>query len=487
MERSSGILLPIFSLPSKYGIGTLGREAKNFVDFLSSGGQKYWQILPLGPTGFGDSPYQCFSSYAGNPYFIDLEDLIGEGWLKRDEVEEIEWSRKGNYVDYQTLYNKRQSVLRKAFSRFSGGPYDNFQPAWLEDYSLYMAVKNHFNMKAWYSWEDGGISKHRHEAVEKYSNLLSDEIQYHRFTQYIFFKQWNSLRAYAMAKGIKFIGDLPIYIAMDSADAWTSVDVLQFDEKGKPSGLGGVPPDYFSKSGQLWGNPLYDWDAMNKDGYNWWMKRIGGLAEMFDSIRLDHFRGFDSYWKVPFGQKTAIQGKWLPGPGIGFIYKLKETYPSLHFIAEDLGLLNSDVHKLVKQSAFPGMKVIQFAFSRGGDSDHLPHRYCRNSVVYTGTHDNTTIRGWLEEEASHDERRYAEKYFNLQAQEKWNWGIIKGAMRSVADLCIIPIQDYLDLPSDARINTPGTLGANWQWRLKKGQLTEQLAEKIRETTTIYGR
>lgn len=491
MKRSSGILLPVFSLPSDYGIGSLGKEAHNFIDFLNKSGQGYWQMLPLGPTGFGDSPYQNFSVYAGNPYFIDLDALIEEGLLQAEELAEICWGEDLKKVDYEILYKKREVVLRKAFGRFCPNEaYRRFcdkNSGWLEDYGLFMALKGHFNNKPWHEWEDDSIRSRRPEQISVYAEILKDDIEYHRFVQYIFFKQWNELRSYAKKKSVKFIGDLPIYISMDSADAWASVDILQFDEERKPTGLGGVPPDYFSKTGQLWGNPLYDWDMMKADGYGWWMRRIKSAVDLYDAVRLDHFRGFESYWRVPYGAKTAIQGEWVKGPGIDFINVVKKAFPELEVIAEDLGCLTEDVYKFVEDSGFPGMKVLQFAFESGNSSDYLPHRYKSNSVVYTGTHDNNTVRGWLEDDAGEEEKALAEEYFALSEKEGWNWGFIRGAMRSVAGLCVVQIQDYLDLPSSDRINTPGTVGGNWQWRLVKGQLDEGLAEKIAHLTWTYER
>ncbi len=502
MKRSSGILLPVFSLPSPYGIGTLGKEAYNFIDFLQAAGQKYWQMLPLGPTGFGDSPYQSLSSFAGNPYFIDLNPLVEQGLLTRDEVDQTPWGQEPTDIGYQALYLNREGLLRTAFARFCYneikfsegrtdeeifGPFYQENRHWLEDYALYAAVKKHFQMRPWHQWDDEGIRLRRPEALKRYEEMLREDISYHIFTQYLFFTQWEALRDYGKAKGIDFIGDLPIYIAMDSADAWSARGCLQLTEEGKPMGVAGVPPDYFSETGQLWGNPLYDWDKVKEDGYAWWMERIRASARMFDIIRLDHFRGFESYWSVPFGELTAVGGKWMKGPGMDFIRMVKERFPSLEIIAEDLGILTEEVHRLVEDSGFPGMKVLQFAFGSGNRCGYLPHMYGNNAVVYTGTHDNTTVRGWLEEEATETERSYAVKYFGLSGEEGWNWGFIRGAMSSVADLCIVQMQDYLNLPGTARTNIPGTLGGNWQWRLTKDQLTEALAERIANICRLYNR
>ncbi len=499
MERSSGILLPIFSLPSAYGIGTFGSEAYNFIDFLSHAGQKYWQVLPLGPTGFGDSPYQCFSTFAGNPLFIDLDLLAEDGLLNGRELKEMYWGGDPTKVDYVTLYNERMPLLRKAFTaygakvqegRLNDGPFREFcrtHGEWLEDYAFFMALKEHFQMKSWLEWEDEGIRLRLPEAIAGYKQLLGEEIPYHTFVQYLFFTQWQELRSYGREKGIRIIGDLPIYVSLDSADAWTGSCCLKLDEHGFPTEVGGVPPDGFSETGQLWGNPLYHWDAMKEDGYAWWMNRIGATAELFDIIRLDHFRGLESYWSIPYGEETAVNGKWMRGPGMDFIEGIKECFPDLFFIAEDLGFLTEEVHRMVEESGFPGMKVLQFAFGSGNRCHYLPHMYEPNTVVYTGTHDNTTARDWLEKESSEGELDYARKYLGLSEEEGWDRGFIRGAMGSVANLCIVQMQDYLNLPGTARINKPGTLGGNWQWRLAKGQLTQALAERIAYTAGLYNR
>ncbi len=493
MKRSSGILLPVFSLPSSYGIGTFGKEAYNFIDFLVAAEQEYWQMLPVGPTGFGDSPYQSFSAYAGNPYFIDLEFMAEGGLLSREEIELVPQGEDPIQVNYGILYHQRRSLLRKGFSRFDPQydvAFDYFCKAnadWLNDYALYMSLKQHFDMKPWQDWEDAGIRLYRRESVEKYSEFLQKDILFHCFIQFLFFSQWNGLRSYAKQKGIKFIGDIPIYLSMDSADAWASSEILQYDKERRPLKVGGVPPDYFSETGQLWGNPLYDWDEMKKDGYSFWIRRLAASSEMFDAVRLDHFRGFESYWSVPFGEATAVKGEWMPGPGMDLIGRIKEKFPKLCIIAEDLGCLTPEVHELVRAAGFPGMNVLQFAFGSGNRCSYLPHRHNINSVVYTGTHDNTTVRGWFEDKAQEEERIYAKKYLGLSSEEGWNWGFIRGAMGSPADLCIVQMQDYLDLPDSARTNTPGTLGGNWMWRLAPGQLTDGLAGKIAEMTRLYDR
>lgn len=493
MNRKSGILLPLFSIPSNYGIGTLGEEAYKFIDFLADAGQRCWQMLPVGPTGFGDSPYQSFSSYAGNPYFIDLDFLISDGLLPLDEVQNIDWGKNPEKVNYQIMFKEREVLLRKAFARFEGHDdlhYRKFcldNSEWLDDFSLFMSLKQHFKGLPWQDWDDENIKMRRPASLELYKQLLAEEISYHKVTQFLFYEQWETLHLYAKEKGIELIGDLPIYISMDSADAWVNAPFLELDEKGLPLFVGGVPPDYFSKTGQLWGNPLYDWAKMKDDAYGFWMSRIKKAADMFECLRLDHFRGFESYYKIPYGELTAVNGKWEKGPGMDLIGRIREGFPKLKVIAEDLGELTEDVHRFVDRSGYPGMKVLQFAFGSDSSSPHLPHNYKPNTCVYVGTHDNNTIRGWLEEEATSSERHFAKSYLRLRSDEGWNWGIISGALNSVAHLCIIQMQDYLDLPGCARTNIPGTIGGNWQWRLKRMDLCDGLAFKIRERTKVYGR
>lgn len=492
MKRGSGILFHLSSLPSSYGIGTLGKEAFNFIDFLAKSGQRYWQILPVGPTGFGDSPYQSFSTFAGNPYFIDLDILIGEGLLTQEEVSAVNWGKDACHVDYGTLYRERAELLRKAFYRGRRDDADRVHAFvienrdWVNDYALYMACKAYFQMKSWEEWSDEALRLRQPKAVERYRNLLEEDIQYHIYIQYLFFRQWESLRSYGKEKGIVFIGDLPIYVPLDSADVWIYPEFFQLDEKRYPLAVGGVPPDCFSETGQLWGTPLYDWDALKKDNYSWWIRRIGACAKLFDVIRIDHFRGFESYWSVPYGETTAVNGKWITGPGIDFIHRIKEQFPYVEFIAEDLGFLTQKVRDLVIASGFPGMKILQFAFESGDCNDYLPHNYNRNSVVYTGTHDNTTIKGWLQG-TKEEEIIFASKYLGLNREEGPSWGLIRGGMSSVSDLFIAQMQDYLDLPGSDRMNIPGTAQGNWTWRLGKSRLTDELAEKIGKMTRMYGR
>jgi len=511
MKRSAGILLPVFSLPSPFGIGTLGKAAYNFIDFLKKAGQSYWQMLPLGPTVFGDSPYQTISSVAGNPYYIDLELLVADGLLSPSEIRSGFWGKDAGKVDYKALYEQREPVLRKAFRRSAFYPPEEFavdedfrkavyfssfknetavfrkeNAFWLEDYALYMALKSHFGMKPWYAWEDEGIRRREPGTVVRYRELLWEEIAYHVFLQYEFYRQWEALREYGRKQGISFIGDLPIYVPLDSVEVWVFPELFQLDENRRPRAVAGVPPDAFSRQGQLWGSPLYDWGKMEEDGYGWWMERIAAAARLFDVIRIDHFRGLESYWAVPYGASTAMEGEWLPGPGIDFLREVRERFPELSFIAEDLGFLTAKVRKLVKESGFPGMKVLQFAFEEGGSSEYLPHRHTKNSVVYTGTHDNNTLWGWILS-APGEEVKFAKEYLGLSRKEGFDKGVIRGGMSSVADLFIAQMQDYLELSGSARINVPGTVENNWCWRMNRGALSENLAKNIAKITARYER
>lgn len=491
MNRSSGILLPVFSLPSPYGIGTLGQAAYDFVDFLEKSDQTWWQLLPVGPTSYGDSPYQSFSTYAGNPYFIDLDLLREDGLLTQTELDAPDWGKDPARVDYEKLYHNRFPLLQKAAER--GWERDQAEIAafaeenpWLQDYALYMAVKRHFGMKAWTEWEDEDIRLRKPGAAEHYRAMLSGDVRLFTYIQYLFYKQWNTFRAYAHKKGIRLIGDLPIYVAMDSADVWADPGSFQLDEKNLPIEVAGVPPDYFSVDGQLWGNPLYDWEGMEKDGFGWWIRRIAGADKLYDALRIDHFRGLESYWAVPYGEPTAKNGRWRKGPGLDFIRRITGWFPHMEFIAEDLGILTPEVQDMLFQSGLPGMKVLEFAFSPDAASDYLPHRYSANCVCYAGTHDNPPIMAW-KEEAEPSEVAFARQYLGLNEEEGFHWGMIRGGMSSVADMFVLQMQDCLGLGAEARMNVPGVLGGNWQWRLRPGQLTEALAEKLKTMTRMFGR
>lgn len=489
--RTSGILLPISALPSRYGIGSFSKEAFEFVDQLKKGGQKNWQILPLGPTGYGDSPYQSFSTYAGNPYYIDLETLIEEGLLTKEECDECDFGENLQYIDYEKIYYARFNILRKAYQRFiPDADFETFEKEnsfWLDDYSLYMAVKNSLDGISWSEWDEE-IKRRKPDAMEKKRVELSDEIQFFRFQQYEFTKQWKKLKSYANENGIRIIGDIPIYVAFDSADTWANPQLFQFDEQGRPIAVAGCPPDAFAATGQLWGNPLYRWDYHEKTGYQWWIQRLGYCFTLYDVVRVDHFRGFDEYYAIPYGDPTAEFGKWEKGPGLDLFQAVKKELGELDIIAEDLGYLTDSVLKLVADTGYPGMKVLQFAFDSREESDYLPHNYPHNCVVYTGTHDNNTVLGWLGEMAPED-RKFARRYMH-NSKTAWKdlpWDFIRLALASVANLAIIPIQDYLCLGSESRINIPSTLGCNWKWRLNPGQIDDKLLEKMRDMTKLYGR
>lgn len=485
--------MPVFSLPSPYGIGTFGKAAYDFADFLHAAGQKYWQLLPLGPTSHGDSPYQSFSTYAGNPYFIDLDMLVEDSLLTQDDVSSINWGDNPRYVDYGRIYEGRFSVLSKAKSR--GWQRDREEVSafveankhWLPDYALFMACKRHFGMKAWTQWEDDDIRLRKSpEVLEHYRNLLRDDVELFIYLQFLFFKQWNKLKEYVHSLGIDIIGDLPIYVAMDSADVWAEPQFFQLDEYCIPTDVSGVPPDYFCEDGQLWGNPLYRWDVMEADGFGWWLRRIDGVGKLFDIIRIDHFRGLESYWAVPYGDPTARNGRWVKGPGMRLVGTLLKWFPQLEFIAEDLGLLTPEVHQLLADSGLPGMKVLGFAFDAKEPSSYLPHAYSENCICYTGTHDNSPVALW-KEEISEEDLAFACKYLGLSEEEGYHWGMIRGGMSSVAKLFVALMQDYLGLGEGHRINAPGTHGNNWKWRMLQGEASPELAKKIAEMVRIYGR
>ena len=488
--RKSGILMHITSLPNPYGIGTVGKCAFNFVDFLHEAGQSYWQILPLNPTGYGDSPYQSFSCYAGNHYLIDLDLLIEEGLLDAKEVSAVCWFQDETRVDYGCLYENRLKLLKKAYSRFV--PDETFRSFvadnadWLEDYALFMALKAKFKGADWQSWPEA-LMMHLPLCLEAIRGELAEEIGLHQFLQYQFFRQWNALRSYAAQKGIRIIGDVPIYVPLDSADVWANPQLFQLDLQGRPTAVAGCPPDSFTADGQLWGNPLYDWDAMKKTGFAWWIRRLRAASRMYDVVRLDHFRGFESYWAVPAGDKTAAGGSWKKGPGSDFIQAVQKALPELDFIAEDLGFVTPEVRQLQEESGYPGMKVMQFAFDSREASEYLPHTYPVNSVCYAGTHDNyTMVQGFHETPA--EDLAVAKSYLGLNEEEGLVWGIIRGCMGSVSKLCVIQMQDYLELDGSARMNFPGTLSPdNWSWRAKKGCITPALTKRIREITRLYGR
>lgn len=491
MDRSSGILLPVSSLPSPCGIGTLGRAAYAFADFLHAAGQKYWQLLPLGPTSYGDSPYQSFSTFAGNPYFIDLEMLVNDGLLEQSELEEADWGDNPRYVDYGKIFASRFTVLRQAFRRGYSRDREAVEAfrqenQWLDNYALYMAVKASFGMKSWLEWPDEDIRLRKSEAVARYSKDLAEDIAFYSYLQYLFYRQWNALRDYIHSLDIQIIGDMPIYVAMDSADVWAEPEFFQLGEDLVPTEVSGVPPDYFTADGQLWGNPLYDYKRMKADGYDWWIRRVEGAGRLFDIIRIDHFRGLESYWAVPYGETTAKNGRWRKGPGMALVGMLVKRFPDLQFIAEDLGFLTPAVHQLLRRSKLPGMKVLEFAFDTREPSNYLPHTYDRHCVCYVGTHDNETVMQWREQ-ADRSSVTMARNYLGLSEAEGFHWGMIRGGMSSVADTFVVQMQDCLGLGAEGRMNTPGTLGGNWQWRLLPGEASPALAKKIYLYTRLYGR
>lgn len=488
--RESGILMHISSLPGPYGIGTMGKQAYEFVDFLEQAGQSYWQILPLNPTGYGDSPYQSLTACGGNHYLIDLDLLIREGLLEEQEVTALNWGSREDRVDFGTLYAHRLTVLAKAFARFvPDEDYHRFVKEnrdWLEDYAIFMALKAENGGKPWLEWEEN-LKNHEPSALAEKRAALNDQVELQYFLQYIFDKQWNELRAYANGKGIRIIGDVPIYVPLDSADVWAAPELFQLDENRHPEVVAGCPPDAFAVDGQLWGNPIYDWQKMHDTGYGWWIRRLKAAEKLYDVVRIDHFRGFESYWAVPYGDKTARNGSWIKGPGMDFIRMLHTAFPRLDFIAEDLGFMTKEVRQLQLDSGYPGMKIMEFAFDSREESDYLPHLYPVDSICYTGTHDNVTLQQWFDE-ASPEDVAYAKAYLGLHEEEGYVWGMIRGAMGSVSRLCVVQMQDYLELGKEARMNFPGTVSmANWTWRAKAGFDSPALAQKIGYLTKIYGR
>ena len=484
--RKCGVLLAVSSIPSKYGIGAFSKEAYAFVDFLEKAGQNIWQILPLGPTGYGDSPYQSFSTFAGNPYYIDLEALIEEGLITKEECDSYDFGDNVEYIDYEKIYLSRFKALRTAYNNSNIAENPDFQKFivdnayWLDDYALYMAVKNENDSRGWNEWDED-IKLRKPEAVAMYKEKLKVEIEFYQFQQFYFAKQWFALKAYANEKGIEIVGDIPIYVAFDSADAWTNPELFQFDDTCTPTGVAGCPPDAFSATGQLWGNPLYDWEYHKSTGYDWWMKRIGYCYQLYDVVRIDHFRGFDEYYNIPYGDPTAENGKWMPGPGYDLFSTMKEKLGDKPVIAEDLGFLTDSVIELIDKTGYPGMKILQFAFDSRDESDYLPSKYTPNCVVYTGTHDNDTVVGWFNTIEGAD-KEFAKSYVGISDNNdpELNWKFVRCAMASVADTAVIPIQDYLGLGTEARMNIPSTLGINWKWRLKVDACTDELAQRMKE-------
>ena len=495
-KKLAGILLPITSLPSEYGVGCFSQSAYDFVDQLKAAGQSLWQILPIHPTSYGDSPYQSFSTFAGNPYFISLEALVEEGVLTQEECEAADWGSDPTRVDYEKLYHNRYPLLRKAYERsnvYQDEAYQQFIAEngwWLNDYALFMALKNYFGGKSWSEWPED-IRLRWKNALDYYRRELYFDVEFQLYMQFKFFQQYKKLRAYANKQGIRIVGDIPIYVSMDSADTWANPQLFQLDEENKPIAVAGCPPDGFSATGQLWGNPLYRWDYHKSTGYEWWCTRLWYSFQLYDVTRIDHFRGFDAYYAIPYGEDTAMNGWWEKGPGMDLFRTVREKLGDAEVIAEDLGYMTDSVREMVKESGFPNMKVLEFAFDArdtGSASDYLPHNYGENCVAYTGTHDNETLVSWLDA-ITRTEMKLVRDYLSDHHTPKrlLNKSLIALVMRSAAKYCIIPMQDYLGLDDSARMNQPSTLGGNWQWRLTPGQLDEKMLEEITATCIRYGR
>lgn len=486
--------MPISALPTAYGIGGFSKEAYAFVDFLKESGQSLWQVLPMGPTGYGDSPYQSFSTFAGNPYYIDLQEFIDQKWLTAKECEKAPHGTHPEYVDYENIYKSRFKLLRKAYEKAmqqgfaQKAEYIAFkeeQQEWLSDYALYMAVKSSFKQKCWVEWDED-IRLRKKKAMETYAKKYAEEVEFYCFQQYFFAKQWNALKEYAAEAKIQIVGDLPIYVAFDSADTWANPELFQLDAKNLPIGVAGCPPDAFSETGQLWGNPLYRWEYHEKTEFAWWIRRMKRCYDLYDIVRIDHFRGFEAYWFVPYGDQTAQNGHWVKGPGLKLFDALEKALGEREVIAEDLGFLTKSVLTMVKKTGYPGMKVLQFAFDSDETNAYLPHNYVENCIVYTGTHDNDTTLSWYQHAGKNTQKHFKE-YMGVKNGKDVCWVMIRAALSSVARMAVIPMQDYLELPGEARFNLPSTMGENWKWRMKKDACTPELAEKIKTATKLYGR
>ena len=499
MNRNTGILLSVTSLPSKYGIGCFDKTAYDFVDWLEKAGQKYWQILPLGSTshnGAFDSPYQAYSAFAGNPYFISLDALVEEGVLTVEECEAADFGANPGRVDYEALHQNRLPLLHKAYERSNVGSDEKFQTFcrenfwWLDDYALFMSVREFFGGAGWTQWPED-IRMHYGPALDYYREKLYFDVEFQKYLQFKFYEQWSALKKYANDKHIEIVGDIPIYVSPDGSDVWAQPEMFQLDEQNHPVAIAGCPPDSFAADGQVWGNPLYDWDYHKQTNYHWWVTRMWYSYKLYDVVRIDHFRGFDEYFSIPADKPHAKYGQWEKGPGMDLFNTIKRELGDRGVIAEDLGLLTDGVRQLVKDSGFPNMKVIQFAFDAadiGGANDYLPHNYNNNCVVYTGTHDNEAIAGWFAglDKANKDHVRTYLRDFDTA--NKWMYKkMIDLAMMSAANTCIIPVQDWLGLDNSSRMNTPGTVEVNWSWRLQPGQITEELCEEVRNVSKRYGR
>ena len=492
LTRGAGVLLPISAIPSNYGIGTFGKESFEFVDFLGRIGCRYWQVLPIGPTSYGDSPYQSFSAFAGNPYFIDLDLLIEEGLLGHEEVDAYDWQNSEDEIDYALVYNSRVKILKNAFKRSKHKEKLDYQifcennAYWLDDYSLYMSVKTHFDSKEWLLWDDD-IKYRKPAAIKKYKDILKEEIEFWNFVQFKFSEQWNRLKAYTNSKGISIIGDIPLYVAMDSSDVWAHHELFELDERMNPIHVAGVPPDIFTEFGQRWGNPLYRWDVMEEDGFTWWKERMRSSAKLYDVIRIDHFIGIVNYYSIPADCPTAVEGEWKKGPGKKLTDLIKASIGDAKIIAEDLGVLTPNVVQLIEETGFPGMKVLEFGLDGNIDNPSLLHNYRdSNMVAYIGTHDNETLMGYLGNK-NRKELRFTKKYFNTKLSKNLPDAIIRALYTSNADVIIIQMQDFLKLDNSARINHPSTIGNNWRWRLLKSQYKQIDEKTLYEWSYLYGR
>jgi len=493
-KRQSGVLMHISSLSGKYGIGSFGQSAYDFVDFLVRTKQRYWQILPLGTTSYGDSPYQSFSAFAGNTYFIDFDILIEEGLLDEADVKGADFGDDPRKVDYAKIFDARRPIMEKAVARFLKADdlsdYESFveqNAAWLEVFAEYMAIKEHFDNLAWTEWPDEAIRRREAASLASYREKLADKLTYHRVTQYLFFKQWLRLKAYANEHHIEIVGDMPIYVAADSADVWAQPHFFKTDAVGKPTCVAGCPPDEFSETGQLWGNPIYDWEAMDKDGYAWWIERLRESFKIYDIVRIDHFRGFESYWEVPAGSETSASGKWVKGPDYKLFAAVKEALGDLNIIAEDLGFMTDEVIELRERTGFPGMKILQFAFNPDDESIDSPHLAPNNSVMYTGTHDNNTVLGWYKDEIDDATRQYMAQYTNRKEYETVPHAMLRTIFASVSFMAIATMQDLLELDSAARMNYPSTIGGNWTWRMTAEELNPIVEGELYSLTKTYRR
>lgn len=489
--RKCGVLMPVSSLEGPYGIGGFGKKAYQFVDFLAEAGQQIWQLLPLSPTGYGDSPYQSCSAFAGNPYFIDLDTLCGQGLLQAGEYEGEEWAQTDTAVDYGAIYFYRFPVLRKAYARFAAYPPDDYytfcfeNESWLDDYALYMAAKTENGMTSWHQWPLA-IRRREPHALKTLRTEHADELGFWKFLQYEFEIQWTALKGYANQKGIQIMGDIPIYVAADSADAWAGGQLFETDENGAPRRVAGCPPDYFSADGQLWGNPLYNWHYHKETGYAWWVRRMRHALNLYDILRIDHFRAFDTYFAINAGEVTARHGVWEQGPGMQLFHALRAQLGELPIVAEDLGLLFDSVRQLLKDSGFPGMKVLQFAFGSDASNEYLPHNHIENCVVYPGTHDNATIGQWLKT-CDEAELNMASAYLGLNKKEGLVNGVIRATLASCGRTAIVPMGDWLGLGAQGRMNVPGEAVGNWTWRAKPGAFGPVLAQRMRKTCALYDR